>query len=154
MEVRLTMARKTAYTLIRSVYGKGQDRYLDLVRFFPLRPIRSDEELNEAIRVIDSLIDQETLTDPEQDYLDVLGDLVEEYEAETIPTRPIPDSERLQFLIENKGITQAAVAKATGIAVSTISEVLSGKRKLNRRQIGKLAKYFHVGPSVFHFGDG
>jgi HTH-type transcriptional regulator/antitoxin HigA len=56
--------------------------------------------------------------------------------------------------MQKNGLSSAAVAKATGIAVSTISEVLSGKRKLNRRQIGKLAKYFHVGPGVFHFGDG
>ena len=40
----------------------------------------------------------------------------------------------------------------TGIAESTISEVLSGKRKLNRTQIGKLARYFHVSPAVFEFG--
>jgi HTH-type transcriptional regulator/antitoxin HigA len=37
----------------------------------------------------------------------------------------------------------------TGVAESTISEVLSGKRKLNRKQIGKLAQFFHVDPGVF-----
>ncbi|HEY2784180.1 MAG TPA: helix-turn-helix domain-containing protein [Fimbriiglobus sp.] len=147
------MARKTGGTILGSVYGKGQDRYLDLILQFPLRPIRSDEELDDAIRVIDSLIDQNTLMDAEQDYLDVLGDLVEAYETETIPSKPATDAERLQFLIEIKGVTQAEVAKEAGIAVSTVSEVLSGKRKLNRRQIGKLAKYFHVGPGVFSFGE-
>ena len=147
------MARKTIGTLIGSVYGKGRDRYLDLIHQFPLRPIRSDEELDDAIRVIDSLIDQDGLTKAEQDYLDVLGDLVEVYEAETIPNKPATDAERLQFLIETKGVSQAGVAKGTGIAVSTVSEVLSGKRKLNRRQIGKLVKYFHVGPGVFSFGE-
>lgn len=37
------------------------------------------------------------------------------------------------------------------IAVSTISEVLRGKRTLNRAQIGKLARYFHVTPDTFVF---
>jgi transcriptional regulator with XRE-family HTH domain len=36
-----------------------------------------------------------------------------------------------------------------GIAESTISEVLSGKRRLTRAQLEKLAAYFHVVPAVF-----
>jgi len=104
--------------------------------------------------VIHYLIDRDSLSRPEKDYLDVLTGLVEEYEEVQYPEEPVSDSEMLTYLMDKREVTQAAVAKATGIAVSTISEVLSGKRKLNRRQIGKLAKYFHVGPGVFHFGDG
>lgn len=37
------------------------------------------------------------------------------------------------------------------LAESTISEVLAGKRKLNRKQIGKLARYFKISPSAFAF---
>ena len=40
------------------------------------------------------------------------------------------------------------MARATGIAESRISEVLSGKRQLTE-QIMKLAAYFHVQPGVF-----
>ena len=46
-------------------------------------------------------------------------------------------------------MTQAEVARATKIAESRISEVLSGKRRLTRGQIEKLAAYFHVSPAVF-----
>src|SRR5947209_18286411 len=63
----------------------ADDRYLDLVRRFPLRPIRSEAELDRAIAMIDSLVDQETLSLDEQDYLDVLSDIVEKYETETHP---------------------------------------------------------------------
>src|SRR5438552_11079133 len=133
MERRLTMASKRA-TTIRGVYGKTEDRYLDLVRRFPLRPLRSDADLDAAIAVIDALIDRPALTAPEQDYLDVLSDLVEAYESETIPIRPVGDVELLRFLIEQKSVTQAAVAAGASIAESTVSEVLAGKRKLNRTQ--------------------
>jgi HTH-type transcriptional regulator/antitoxin HigA len=135
-------------------YGKNRDRYLELIHQFPLRPIETEADLDAAIKVIDSLIDQDSLSSSEQDYLEVLGDLVEAFENVHYPEEPVSDAEMLTYLLDTRGVTQAAVAKATGIAVSTISEVLSGKRKLNRRQIGKLAKYFHVGPGVFHFGDG
>ena len=55
----------------------------------------------------------------------------------------------LRFLIEQKGVTQTEAAIGARIAESTISEVLSGKRKLNRTQIGKLARYFNVEPGSF-----
>jgi HTH-type transcriptional regulator/antitoxin HigA len=147
------MSRKTNTTPIGSVYGRQQDRYLELIRRFPLRPIRSEAELDGAIRVIDSLIDQETLAPPEQDYLDVLTDLVEAYESEHYPEEPVSDAQMLRFLIEMKGVTQSEAAKGAGIPESTVSEVLSGKRKLNRAQIGKLARYFHVEPGAFEFGN-
>jgi HTH-type transcriptional regulator/antitoxin HigA len=55
----------------------------------------------------------------------------------------------LAHLIEAKGVRQADVARGTGIAISTVSEVLAGKRQLSRRHIEKLATYFHVGASAF-----
>jgi len=145
------MANKHAST-IRAVYGKTEDRYLDLIRRFPLRPLRTDADLDAAVAVIDELIDRAALTAAEQDYLDVLSDLVESYETQTIPMRPVGDAELLRFLIQDKSVTQAGAARGAGIAESTLSEILAGKRKLNRGQIAKLARYFHVAPGAFSAG--
>lgn len=131
--------------------GDLKEPYAELIRQFPLRPIRSDDELDAAIRVVDSLVGRPALRPEEQDYLDVLSDLVERYEAEAHPIAPLSDADMLQHLIEAKGVPQTEVARATGIADSTISEVLSGKRSLNRTHIGKLARYFAVSPEVFAF---
>jgi HTH-type transcriptional regulator/antitoxin HigA len=148
MERRLNLPGKRATTM-RAVYGKAEDRYLDLVRKFPLRPLRSDADLDAAVAVIDGLLDRPGLTAAEQDYLDVLSDQVAAYEAEAVPMRPVGDAELLRFLIEQKNVTQAEAASGAGIVESTISEVLAGKRKLNRSQIAKLARYFRVEPAVF-----
>ncbi len=137
----------------RALYGNREDRYLELVRQFPPRPLRSEADLDAAIAVIDSLIDQENLSVPEQDYLDVLSDLVEAYENEAVPMTPVSDSEMLRFLIEQKVVSQSETATGARVAESTILEVLSGKRKLNRSQIGKLARYFHVEPGTFMAGE-
>jgi HTH-type transcriptional regulator/antitoxin HigA len=125
------------------------DVYLELVRRFPLRPIRCDEELDRAIAVVNALLDQDALSLDEEDYLDVLGDLVKKYETEHHPVRPVSDAEMLRHLIEARETTQAQVAEETGIAESTISEILSGKRGMNRRHIETLARHFKVKPSVF-----
>jgi len=131
--------------------GNLQDGYVELVLRFPLRPIRSDDELDRAIQVVDSLVGRPSLSQEEEDYLEVLSDLVERYESEAHPMPPVSDAEMLRHLIEAKGVSQTEVSRATGIADSTISEVLAGKRSLNRAHIGKLATYFKVSPDVFAF---
>jgi HTH-type transcriptional regulator/antitoxin HigA len=152
MEGQLAMVEKLTPTLGK-VYGKERDRYLELVNLFPLRPIRTDAELDAAIRVVDMLVDLDHRTKAEEDYLDFLSDLVEAYEDVHIPIWPVSDADMLQSCLEDWRVTQAKVAKDTRIAESTISEVLAGKRKLNRAQIGKLAGYFKVSPSAFAFGQ-
>jgi HTH-type transcriptional regulator / antitoxin HigA len=129
--------------------GVVRDRYLDLIRAFPLRPIRSDRELGAALAVIDRLLDQRRLLREERDYLDVLSALVEQYETQRHPMPRVSDAEMLRHLIEAKGVAQVQVARATGIAESTISAVLAGHRRLGRNHIEKLARYFHVGPEAF-----
>ena len=124
---------------------------MELVREFPLRPLRSDAELDAAVAVVDSLVGRPKLSQAEADYLDVLTDIVERYETETHPMEPVSDSAMLAHLLEAREVTESEVAKATGIAVSTLSEVAHGKRSLNRGHIGKLATYFGVSPDVFAF---
>ena len=130
---------------------KVEDPYFALVRRFPLRPIRSDDALNAAVPMVDSLLDRGDLVPEEEDYLEVLGDLIERYEGEAHPMAPVSDAEMLRHLIEAKGVSQTEICKATGIADSTLSEILKGKRSLNRSHIGKLARYFNVLPGVFAF---
>lgn len=126
-----------------------KDRYLELVQYVPLRPIRTEAELDEAINMVDYLIDRKQMNADEKDYLAVLADLIEKYEDVHYPMEKPVEKDMLRFLLEAKGVTQAQVAKDCRIAESTISEVLKGVRKLNRNHIAKLSAYFHVEPGVF-----
>jgi len=141
-------ARSQATPEVARAEGAG-DPYLDLIRRLPLRPIRSEEDLDRATAMMNGLLDREDLDPGEGDYLDVLSDLVEKYEAEHHAIAPASDAEVLRHLIEARDLTQARVAEDTGIAESTISAVLTGKRTLNRKQIGTLARYFLVHPATF-----
>jgi HTH-type transcriptional regulator / antitoxin HigA len=122
--------------------------YMKLIRAFPLRNIRSDEELTAAHATLDDLLRQE-LDEDEKDYLDVLTDLVEKYEREVHPIPDVSEAEMLRFLMELSQLSQPELAKKVGIAQSTISAVLNGNRSLTRQHIVKLAKLFNVSPAVF-----
>jgi HTH-type transcriptional regulator/antitoxin HigA len=139
------MAGRTMKSRARKVDGS----YLALIRRFPLRPIRNESELDAAIAVIDDLAVRDHLDSGESDYLDVLSDLVERYEDKHHPIGDVSAGEMLAYLIDQSGVKQVELARATGIAESTLSEVLRGKRQLTRGQIVKLADHFRVGPALF-----
>lgn len=151
-QVKPTKTTKTSpdVAITATVLPEG---YRKLMFQFALRPIQSDADLDRAIAVVDSLLDRDDLDAGEQDYLDVLSDLVERYEDQTDPPRDVSDAEMLRFLMEQRAVKQVELSRVTAIAESTISAVLTGKRTLNRSQIGKVASYFHVSPGVFAF-DG
>jgi HTH-type transcriptional regulator/antitoxin HigA len=119
--------------------------HIDIIRALPLR---TETELDQAIAMIDSLIDREELEPDEQDYLDVLADQVERYESEQHPLPAVSEADMLRHLIEARDLTQLKLATKTGIAESTISNILSGKRKMSRNHIATLAAYFKVSPAV------
>jgi HTH-type transcriptional regulator/antitoxin HigA len=50
--------------------------------------------------------------------------------------------------MEAKGVTQAEIHRDTGLAKSSISEVLAGRKNFSRQMIHKLADYFKVDVSV------
>ena len=116
---------------------------------FPLRPLRDDADLERAIGVINALLDRDELDPAQEDYLVVLGDIVRKYESEQHPLPVVSAAEILRHLIEARSISQTALAEGTGIAESTISDILSGRRGLNLKHVTALARFFHVGPAVF-----
>jgi HTH-type transcriptional regulator / antitoxin HigA len=124
-------------------------KYLALIKSFPLRPIHNEQELHRAENVLRHLVDARHLSEPEEDYLLLLGNLIAEYEAEAHPVEPLPPHEMLAGLMEAKGVNQVQLHEETGIAVSTISELLAKKRSFNTSHIEKFCAYFGVGPGAF-----
>jgi HTH-type transcriptional regulator / antitoxin HigA len=133
----------------RSGAGVG-DRYLELVRSCPLRVIRAEEEYECAIDMLNRLSDRgEDRTPDETEYLLALAVFVEKYEDEHDPIAPASGVEMLRDLIESRQITRSDVAAGAGLAVSTVSDILAGKRKMSLEQIERLARFFEVKPSFF-----
>lgn len=129
--------------------AKISSKYLQLIRTFPLRPIRSEAELDRAETMLHRLLDAPQLSAAEQDYREVLGNLIEEYEIKAHPTEPLPPHEVLAISIATKGVTPTRVSRATGIPVSTVSELIAQKREFNRSHIEKLCAYFGLDPKAF-----
>ena len=111
-------------------------------------PITSERQHEEYLSVLDKLASKERPTAEEEKYAQVLMTLIEAYEEEH---DSIPDAspvEVLRALMDANNLRQKDLAPIFG-SESIVSEVLHGKRKLNRTHIEKLSKRFRVSPAVF-----
>jgi HTH-type transcriptional regulator/antitoxin HigA len=128
------------------------DAYLHLVREFPLRPIRTEAEHDEAIGIVNGLAVHEegTLGKGRQDYLEALTRFIEDYEdrQHRIDTSDLDPLDLLRHLMDEHHMTVSDLGRLIG-SKGVASEVLNGKRRLSKAQIGKLAAHFGVNPGVF-----
>ncbi len=96
----------------RTPPDRGSPEYVRLLRSFPPRPIRSDDEHRRAVQVVNGLLDRAALTSDEEDYLDVLGLVIADYEDSIYEHPEFTPVERLRHLMEEHALTQAELARA------------------------------------------
>ncbi|MBH8564831.1 transcriptional regulator [Nostoc sp. CENA67] len=122
--------------------------YTELLTYFPPRPITNQEDLEKTQAVVDNLLDKGELTEAEEDYLNLLGILIHEYESKQDLVPDIYGVELLKVLIAESNLKQKDLVPIFKTE-SIVSDVLKGKRKLTVEHIQKLAEFFKVSPAVF-----
>ncbi len=135
------------------VLDKVLDKWeqLDKVAHEYLVPIETQEQYQAALELLEAVWTKvgENPNSPYGSLFILLSERISAYENRNIPIPDAPAHQVLAFLMEQRGLNQSAVAKATGIYQSNLSQVLRGKRKLTLEQIRTLADFFKVEPSVF-----
>ncbi|MFM7759404.1 MAG: type II toxin-antitoxin system HigA family antitoxin [Burkholderiaceae bacterium] len=114
-----------------------------------IAPIRGEHHLHQMSDLLEALL-QEAGSDPNHpalELVEIVGDLIQDYEAShpSMPTATGLDA--LNFLMEQHGLRQADLPEIGSQGV--VSEILSGRRELNLRQVRALAERFGVSPATF-----
>lgn len=109
----------------------------------------SEKEYRRLVNLLDKVIDEvgNDESHPLASLMETLGSLIEIYEAQKIPEIEGNPIDSLKALIEEHDINQSDLSEIGSQGV--VSEVLSGKRQLNIRQVKALSKRFNVSPAVF-----
>ena len=110
--------------------------------------ITSDAQNERYIAALLQFEKKERLTANEKEFDGLLTVLIEAYEEEHYPIRAASPVEVLQELMAANNLKQKDLAPLLG-SESVVSEVLHGKRELNKGQIARLSKRFGVSPAVF-----
>ncbi len=110
---------------------------------------KTEEEYDRLVGWLDQLVEEvgEEEDHPLATLMETLGMLIETYETDTIPEPEVDPAETLIFLMKEHGVGKNDLPEVGG--EETISDILSGKRALDIRQIQTLGKRFNVSPHVF-----
>ena len=128
-----------------------KDYYLELVKSFPLKRIRTDAEYVRAGTMLAKLAvrPEGSLNVGEQDYMETLIILIESYDAKNVMLNPLSTPlESLRYLMEHTGLKPVDIARIIGSQPAT-SMILNGHRQMSKSQILSLATYFKLSPSYF-----
>lgn len=132
-----------------SLPAKLPTRYADLIALHVPRPIHDRAAYDNTIEVIDALAGHKLNADQE-DYLELLGQLVEAYEAEHLgPAPKLTGPEAIKFLLQENQLSGDDLAALLGVDRSTAYKLLKGTRQLTLDHVRRLADRFKVGAELF-----
>lgn len=114
-----------------------------------IAPIRDEAHYARMSEMLEALLDE---TEGDEDHaamglVDIVSDLIEDYEAEHHPLPEATGVEALKFLMEQHGLKQSDLGEIGSQGV--VSEILTSKRELNIRQVRALSKRFGVSTATF-----
>ena len=112
------------------------------------RVITSEAQHDDYVSALLEFERRKKLTLTERNFAELLTLLIEAYEEKHYPIRSATPLEVLQELMTANDLRQKDLAPLFG-SESIVSEVLSGKRGLNKRHIEKLSRRFKVSPELF-----
>ena len=109
----------------------------------------NEEEYSYLVDMLDGLIDEvgEDESHPLASLMETIGTLIKTYEDQNVPEPQGNPSETLKILMAEHELKQTDLPGIGSQGV--VSEIISGKRQLNLRQIKYLSNRFGVSPVVF-----
>jgi HTH-type transcriptional regulator/antitoxin HigA len=121
--------------------------YAKLVAKTPPKIVRTEEQNENYIKVLFDLKSRK-MTKDEREFADVLTLLIEDFEEKHYALPKASPTESIMFLMDQHGLKQKHLIDVFGTP-SIVSEVLNGKRDLNKDHIARLSERFHVSPELF-----
>ena len=123
--------------------------YSALLTKIPPKVIRNEQENAAYTKILHDLDRRSgSLTRAEKELAELLTLLIEDFEEREYPLPKSQPLDVLKFLMEEYQLKQKDLVDVFGTP-SIVSEVLGGKRELNKVHIKRLSKRFHVSPELF-----
>jgi HTH-type transcriptional regulator/antitoxin HigA len=125
------------------------ETYEELARIYVPRKIHDKIGQQNATEVVDWLAVR-AKTDDQVEFLDLVSDLLDEYERQFLKIDDSSDPlELLQYLVEENGISARELGKILNVDHSVASRILKGERGITVEHAKSLGARFKVDPKVF-----
>lgn len=110
--------------------------------------IETEEEYDRILQVVEELTFKKNRTTEEKALHKLLVILIEAYETQNYPMEESAPHEILQHIMESSGTREIDLVGIIGSS-NVVSEIVNGKREINKAQAKALSEYFKVSSSLF-----
>ncbi|MBD1886355.1 transcriptional regulator [Microcoleus vaginatus] len=126
------------------------DRYSSLLSQDQPRIIKNEDENETFLEIVEYLLSRKNLTPEEDTLLELLVNLIEDYEENHYQLNASTPHSRLLHLMDARSLELADLVEIIG-TVETVTEIVNGQLEINKKQAEALGKFFHVNPGLFLF---
>lgn len=112
-------------------------------------PLADQQGYDATVELLNRLLDESGGDEEHQlaPLIDLVGTIIEAFEHDRADVPGATPAETLRFLLQQHDLRQSDLPEIGSQGV--VSEILSGKRELNPRQVRALAERFGVSPGTF-----
>ncbi|NDJ20306.1 transcriptional regulator [Nostoc sp. B(2019)] len=122
--------------------------YSQLLSQYQPRIIKTEEENEKFLEIVEELLSRSYLTSEEDVLLELLTKLIEDFEEKHYPINSSTPHSRLKHLMEARSLEKAVLVEILG-SIEIVDQVFNGELKISRQQAEALGKFFHVDASLF-----
>jgi len=136
-------------TTVTPTFSSMPKTYTGLVSLLVPRPIHDKASYDDAVEIVHALAGFKLNRD-QDDYLELMAKIIEDYERETSPEpAPVRGIESLKFRLKETGLSADDLGTIIGVDRSIAYRILKGSRNLTAEHIKKLSSRFAVSADLF-----
>ena len=129
------------HTINPTIYG-------ELLLHYQPRIIKTEEENERFLAVVEELLARPGLSPEEDALLELLVKLTEDFEGKYYQLNASTPRSRLLHLMDARSLQPSDLVELLGSS-DTVTGVLDGQRDINQEQANVLGQFFHVDPELF-----
>src|SRR5580704_10959256 len=124
------MERRVMRTQTTRIFKNLPKDYQSLCKMHLPRPIHDKTAFENALEIVEAFAGfEDKMNGDQRDYLDLLADLVGDYEDKSAKDAPSSTRQRLKYLLDNASWTGADLGRFLGLDATMGNKILRGERK-------------------------
>ena len=126
------------------------DRYSSLLSQYQPRLIKTEDENEIFLEIVESLLSRKNLTPEEDILLELLVKLIEDFEEKSYQINASTPNSRLLHLMNARNLEPADLVEIMD-TIEIVNQIINNQLEITKKQAEALGKFFHVNPSLFLF---
>ena len=126
------------------------NRYSSLLSQYQPRIIKTEDENEIFLEIVETLLSRNNLTPEEDTLLELLVKLIEDFEEKSYQINASTPQSRLLHLMDARSLEPADLVEIMD-TIEIVTQIINNQLEITKKQAEALGKFFNVNPSLFLF---